>query len=533
MTSPARISANIENAKKSTGARTQAGKNRSRMNAVKHGMTARIVLLAHESVDEFRSQAKGWFDVLQPRDRLELTMAERAVYASWQLNRLVRARSAQVCLKAHTRAEDERARRKLEVTELGMELLRAPKGQAAVSPFAEPASDGNKSEKARTSEEAAHPVMLVLRLSSSLAGCKWLLARWQELKETLEQQLDWGAPERFRLFRLLGIRAADAILTLELTSLLQMCEMLDPQARSIVEELWEGVVSPTELASVEATYRKRASILPAVDQDSARQNLLSVVERERAKLEEQAEQHKGREELVALLEEHSASIDNSREGQLRDRYENSSERLMLRYIDEINKRHAEATKRGEPASSVYYSPSRDWCAPLYPSIDSGDQHDCDDRTAECGDVDGAENDGAASCAALPVAEPAVERSATDARPLRNEPNEAPATTTSVLRNEPNAAGAAAGVLRNEPNDGVPRAASVLRNEPNDGVPWAASVLRNEPNGVPATIPAGTRPDEGHGNAVIESRRKRKLRERNQRNAERAAEARAKAAARRK
>jgi hypothetical protein len=119
MTSPARIAANIANAKKSTGGRTLAGKNRSRMNAVKHGMTARIVLLPGECPEEFRARVYGWFDALRPQDSVEVTMAERAVYTSLQLDRLVRARSALTCLKAETRGQDDRQRREMEVTDDG------------------------------------------------------------------------------------------------------------------------------------------------------------------------------------------------------------------------------------------------------------------------------------------------------------------------------------------------------------------------------------------------------------------------------
>ena len=49
MTSQSRIAANIQNAKHSCGPKTAAGKRRSSMNALKHGMTARIALMPDES----------------------------------------------------------------------------------------------------------------------------------------------------------------------------------------------------------------------------------------------------------------------------------------------------------------------------------------------------------------------------------------------------------------------------------------------------------------------------------------------------
>ena len=90
MVSDARIQANIRNAKKSTGPRTEAGKERSRSNAVKHAMTARIVLLPDEELADFREQMIGWFDSLKPRNQAEVFLTERVGYFAWQAGRTVR-----------------------------------------------------------------------------------------------------------------------------------------------------------------------------------------------------------------------------------------------------------------------------------------------------------------------------------------------------------------------------------------------------------------------------------------------------------
>ena len=49
MASPAQLAANRRNAQKSTGPRTAEGKKRASLNALKHGMTAKTVVLPHES----------------------------------------------------------------------------------------------------------------------------------------------------------------------------------------------------------------------------------------------------------------------------------------------------------------------------------------------------------------------------------------------------------------------------------------------------------------------------------------------------
>ena len=59
MTSPARVAANVINAKKSTEPRTASGKERSRMNAVSHGLTARIALFWMRARRSIRSGRTG------------------------------------------------------------------------------------------------------------------------------------------------------------------------------------------------------------------------------------------------------------------------------------------------------------------------------------------------------------------------------------------------------------------------------------------------------------------------------------------
>ena len=107
MGTPAQNAANAKNAQKSTGPISKEGRRRSSMNALKHGMTAKIALLPDESPDEFRERLEGMFDSLKPRDPYEVFLVERAVYSSWQLDRVARSESARLCVKACCRHLDE------------------------------------------------------------------------------------------------------------------------------------------------------------------------------------------------------------------------------------------------------------------------------------------------------------------------------------------------------------------------------------------------------------------------------------------
>ena len=119
------------------------------------------------------------------------------------------------------------------MNEQGLALFRNSKGRAAGSASGESGSKAKESASPATSGSIEHPMRIIARLHATLAGCEWLEGRWQELKETLEQRFAWRAPERFRLFRLLGIQPVDAFVTAELTFLLKMCEALDPSTGAL------------------------------------------------------------------------------------------------------------------------------------------------------------------------------------------------------------------------------------------------------------------------------------------------------------
>jgi len=83
MTSTARVEANQKNAQKSTGPRTLAGKERSRMNGLKHGLRAEQVVLPGESKEEFDAELKAFFDDWKPRSHTRAVLVERAWNDYW------------------------------------------------------------------------------------------------------------------------------------------------------------------------------------------------------------------------------------------------------------------------------------------------------------------------------------------------------------------------------------------------------------------------------------------------------------------
>ncbi len=93
-TSIARISANRMNAQKSTGAITQAGKNKVSRNAVTHGLFSKQLVLESENPLEYQTLLEQLHSGLFPVGILEESLVERIAVSLWRQKRLVKAESA-------------------------------------------------------------------------------------------------------------------------------------------------------------------------------------------------------------------------------------------------------------------------------------------------------------------------------------------------------------------------------------------------------------------------------------------------------
>ena len=90
MATKAQIRANRKNAKKSTGPRTNEGKQRSSQNALKHGLLARDAVLPGEDPADFDRQLCDLEDTIEPKNALEFELVRQIVDAQWRLRRLTR-----------------------------------------------------------------------------------------------------------------------------------------------------------------------------------------------------------------------------------------------------------------------------------------------------------------------------------------------------------------------------------------------------------------------------------------------------------
>jgi hypothetical protein len=90
MTTMKQKAANKRNAQKSTGPKTTQGLDSSKMNALKHGLTADQITLPDELPADFEASHQAWVLALKPADELEEQLVERVAISSWRLRRVYR-----------------------------------------------------------------------------------------------------------------------------------------------------------------------------------------------------------------------------------------------------------------------------------------------------------------------------------------------------------------------------------------------------------------------------------------------------------
>ncbi|MBV8313694.1 MAG: hypothetical protein JOZ53_01925, partial [Planctomycetaceae bacterium] len=165
---------NQKNSQRSTGPRTAAGKARSKLNGLKHGLRAATLVLPGEDAVALEQRLDAWTDELDPQTDLERYFVRSAVEASWRLDRVRRAEAAAGARRVTRAGAEADLRDALEV-EHGLKFL------------------------------GLWPEKYLRRLRGSARGCRALLDRWRDLVAALEHAGCWLESERRWAFALAGL----------------------------------------------------------------------------------------------------------------------------------------------------------------------------------------------------------------------------------------------------------------------------------------------------------------------------------------
>jgi len=120
MTSLRQIEANRRNALKSTGPRTEAGKELSRRNAYRHGLTAETVIASLEDIEDYKAFEATIIADYDPETAVERELVVRLASLLWRSRRAILIESGLFAIQAEI-VRDRCRRRTGRVTEPSLE----------------------------------------------------------------------------------------------------------------------------------------------------------------------------------------------------------------------------------------------------------------------------------------------------------------------------------------------------------------------------------------------------------------------------
>ncbi len=343
-----RVEANRRNAQHSTGPRTAEGKSRTRLNSLKHGMTAKvIVLLDGEDGELFHAKIAAWKDEFQPRSEFEDELVERAVACSWQSDRIDRAITAKLNELVRFGRLDRDEAEADEVEDQTRRLFWDPRGPIALYPHWRGFRVTPRVSGPNSLDDPINPARIVNRLENLAAGCRWLLDRWADLRGLLEQGLNWQAPDRLRAIRLLGRQPMDVLSDERVLTIYLACDAMDPSAPTSLDDMMTET-EDDELERIKERVRGRgADWKKPASPEAGKAALLALIEEMARRLAVKLSRHRERQEFEESMQTDLLAFDDSHEGELARRYQLAKDREMHRAINALLKVRKEARAAAE------------------------------------------------------------------------------------------------------------------------------------------------------------------------------------------
>jgi hypothetical protein len=116
MTSLRQIQANRRNALRSTGPNTEAGKERSRRNAVRHGLCAETVVAGIESIEDYSAFEASVIADYEAQTAVERELVLRLASLLWRLRRATSIETELLKIHAEIVRESRHARQEIQYT---------------------------------------------------------------------------------------------------------------------------------------------------------------------------------------------------------------------------------------------------------------------------------------------------------------------------------------------------------------------------------------------------------------------------------
>ncbi|WP_337176242.1 hypothetical protein [Paludisphaera sp.] len=332
MTTEARARTNRENARKSTGPKTEAGKARCRLNALKHGRRSKAVaapVLPQEDAAELGRRIQDWIESYQAVGAVEIDLVTRAAKASWALDRAERHETALLARRVRRAVVSARARRAAKVCDLGRKLLYMA---------------GRRIVPGSGPDWADDPAAFVAELKTIPEGAGWLRDRWGEIRCLILADEPWTYLDQFKFIRLMGKQPFDGI---------------DDPALNAVFLAWEAIEegwgvrfwkmmqehTPYDDPAFSAWRLWRAIAPRPADKESGVAHLLAVVAAEIERLDARIAELEAADGDDAVETAERASFSPGDDAERLRRFQACRSRELMRTLDTLNRLRKEAAAR--------------------------------------------------------------------------------------------------------------------------------------------------------------------------------------------
>jgi hypothetical protein len=360
MTTEAQLAANHANSLKSTGPKSAAGRARSAMNALTHGLRSKKAALLREDSYAFETRKQKWMAQYDPQTDAEEFLLHTNVILSCELARTWNAGLERRRARIEASEEDELE----EVRVLGKRLFFDPSG---AMPLSSDRVDRQGVGKHKTSfsgksVEPDDPVALLKALEATEKGCFWLFERWEELRARLAPGKHWRSSDKFKAIRLLGAQPADAIVERTIAEILVASDVIQRVKTRASSLTGEGPF--TELASdaglevldnLEEKVRKEwPDLVCAGEKEKARQILIDLVDENVGRLAAKLEAFNEKIDDLAETRMTRLSFDHSPQGERLRSYLLKFKNGLERGLRTLKKSKAERDQGGwnEPRREV-------------------------------------------------------------------------------------------------------------------------------------------------------------------------------------
>jgi hypothetical protein len=232
MSSEKRNAANARNSQHSSGPKTDEGKNNSRFNAVKHGLTAKLLeVLPDEDQGEYDNRIDLFLSGRPNASPEQVVLMKRIVSADWKLDRLDQAQVATITHKMRHAAQNLDTALMKNAEEIGQRLIYECIDRGESAEWRNPIVQERIQRRAND-----HPKCLRIELERTAQGVDWLLERWDAMRGHLRFYSYWHTHQKFEAIRLLGKRPADVCEDAEIGTIFVACNMIHIQPFELLDE---------------------------------------------------------------------------------------------------------------------------------------------------------------------------------------------------------------------------------------------------------------------------------------------------------